>query len=155
MFALRFRVLPIALTLAALLAPASAKAAAGAYTGWQLNSASGCYTRAQTPYLDLYFRVVAYPQVWCPRETVLTVRARIRSDRTLSDATVGTNGCTGYTSCTLAVAPGTSTFTVSCNRSSQSRHGYHSDILIYPGMQFGATTNSTSSSITYTSWCGA
>jgi hypothetical protein len=127
---------------------------AGAYTAWTRNAASGCYTRAQVPYLNLYYRVVAYPEVWCPTETPLTVRTRIRSDRTLSDVTVGTNGCTGTTDCVIGVPAGSTRFPVSCPRYSLPvRHGYHSDILIYPRISFGSATGSTSSSITYTSYC--
>jgi hypothetical protein len=135
--------------------PASA-ASPGAYTGWTQNSASGCFTRAQVPYLDRYLRVVARPQVYCRQEIGLTVRARVRSDRTFSDATVAEWGCKGTTDCVRSFPAGLTTLTVYCGQTrSYVRHGYHSDILVYPGIQAFSWSGSTSSSVTYYSYCGA
>jgi hypothetical protein len=137
--------------------PASAQAEAGEYTDWVKNGKSGCWSRAQAPYLDTSFRVFAYPQVWCPQETLLTVRTRIRSNRTLkSDVTVGYNTCGGSGGCTQYIgAKVLTTFAALCPRTSRSsRHGYHSDIVINPGTTTYSATGATSSAITYTSYCG-
>jgi hypothetical protein len=148
----------IAATALCLLAvPAGAQAAAGSYGGWVKNKINGCYSRPQTPYLSTSLQVVAYPQVWCPTETLLTVRTRIRSERTLqSDVTVGYNECGGSSGCTLYVGANVYTpFPVYCpNTGRSSRHGYHSDIIIYPGYTTYSGSGSRSSGITYTSSCG-
>jgi hypothetical protein len=136
-------------------APSASATSPGAYTGWSLNAASGCSTRAQAPYMNSSLQVYAHPQVYCPSQTVLTVYMRIQSARTLAkDATVGTTGCTGSTARTVAVGPGTVTYTVACARTSQrGTHGYHSDILIYPGVQSFSGTGSESAGLRYSSAC--
>lgn len=155
----------LALTVSLVLLPASiavggatpANAATpGTYTGWTLNLATGCSTRAQVPYLDQYQQVVAYPQVYCPRPTGLTVRSRVRSVRTFTDVTVAQWGCTGSTSCAIYLGAGITRFPSICPQTrTRVTHGYHSDIVIYLGVQSFSLTGSTSGNVTLSPYCKA
>jgi len=135
--------------------PASA-ASPGKWTDWTGNQIVSCATRTQIPFLDPKLRVVAYAQVYCSQQTTLTVRGRVRSNRTFSDVTVGEWGCTGTTECVRSFSVGITTLGMSCKQtSSRVSHGYHSDILIYPGIQQMSSSGSTSPSVTFSSYCGA
>jgi len=138
-------------------ADAAATATPGSWTGWTLNSATGCQTAAQTPFLNASGQAVTNLAVYCPRDTWLTVRGRIRSDRTLSpDVTVATTGCWATSTCPALQPAGTRYYFAACSRNSSTvRHGYHSDIIIYPGTQSLKATGSTSGATTFTAHCFA
>ncbi len=142
------------MTIAFAASPAGA-ATPQTWTGWTSNPASGCSTRAQVPYINTYGQIVAFTQVYCPRTTWLTVRARLRSDRTLSDVTVAQNGCSSSDgTCAITVGAGTWNFFVACGKTTtRVTHGYHSDIIIYPGANVYAATGSTSGSTTQSPYC--
>ncbi|MDQ1509886.1 MAG: hypothetical protein QOG50_1730 [Actinomycetota bacterium] len=125
------------------------------WTGWTLNSASGCSTRAEVPYINVNGQIVGYTQVYCSRTTSLTVRGRIRSDRTLSDVTVAHNGCSSSDgTCAISVGAGYTNFFMACPKTStRVTHGYHTDIIIYPGANVYAATGSTSGSTTQSPYC--
>jgi hypothetical protein len=135
--------------------PASA-ATPQTWTGWTLNPASGCYTRTQVPYINTYQQIVGYSQVYCQYgHSNLTIRARIRSDRTLTDATVAQYGCSSSDgTCAIRVGAGYTSFFMACPKTStRVTHGYHTDVIIYPGRNVYSATGSTSGSTTQSPYC--
>ncbi len=134
-------------------APASA-ATAGTWTGWTTNTATGCQTAAQVPYVSNGW-VKASVAVWCPADRWVTVRGRIRSNRTLaSDVTVGSGGCAANGTCPITEPAGTRYYNMYNNLSHcPGAHGYHSDIILYDGTNSFHLTGSTSGSATLTPAC--
>ena len=126
-------------------APASA-ATPGSWTGWTYNSGSGCSTRAQVPRLSSGW-VVGAVEVYCPSSTWLSVRGRLRSDRTFSDVTVGSTGCAAWGTCPVLQPAGYRTYSLYNDASHcPGSHGYHTDVIIFPGTNSFRTTGSTSGS---------
>lgn len=134
--------------------PADA-ATPGSWTPWTYNSAAKCWTAAQVPLLDGAGRVTAKVVVFCSAETYLTVRGRVRSDRTLTDKTVATAACWATSTCPDTIPGGVNVYyTATCPKTTtRVSHGYHSDILIYPGTQSLKATSSTSGSATLSPYC--
>lgn len=136
-------------------ATAAHAATAGTWTGWTLNPQTGCKTAAQVPHISNGW-VAASVAVWCPRDTWLSVRGRVRSDRTLTDVTVGNGGCGANGTCPVIEPAGTRYYNMYNNLSHcPGQHGYHSDVIIYPGTNSFATTGSTSGSATLSPACYA
>jgi hypothetical protein len=130
-------------------------ATAGGWTGWTKNPATGCMTAAQVPFLS-NGQVMANVEVYCPGPTWLTIRGRLRSDRTLTDTTVKTVGCWADDTCPFLHPGGALYWTAICPKTSgRVTHGYHSDVIIYPGTQSFKLTGSTSGSTTLSPYCGA
>jgi len=143
-------------TLASGSSPADA-ATPGSWTGWTLNPGSGCSTAARVPFKNSSGQVVSDVAVYCPAQTWLSVRGRIRSDRTLaSDVTVASKGCMVTSNCPVLFGAGTTYLNLACAYTSSTvTHGYHSDIVIFPGTQSLKLTASTSGSTTLTAHCRA
>ncbi len=121
----------------------AAAATPQAWTAWQGYTTTGCWGRTQVPYINVNGQVVAQYQMQCPTSKYMTVRGRIRSDRTLTDVTVASN----TNSPVLLAAGVTYTWVLGCSKTStRVTHGYHSDLLFYPGSSTYGTNAFTISS---------
>lgn len=147
--------LALAITILASSASPADAATPGSWTGWTYNEYAKCWTAAQVPYLDGAGRVTAKVQVYCSFDTWLTVRGRVRSDRNLTDKTVATAACWATSTCPVLVPRAVYKFYTATCKASTTRvtHGYHSDILIYPGNKYLQDTTSTSGSSTLSPYC--
>ena len=63
------------------------------WEGWVTSYPSGCSGRVQAPFVDGFRMVAAYAEVFCPKDTQLSLRARLRSDYDFRDITVDQYGC--------------------------------------------------------------
>ena len=133
--------------------PAGA-ATPGTWTGWTTNS-SGCRSAARVPTMSTGGQILGVTQVYCPTTTTLTIRARLRSDRTGNDVTVNQNGCSDSAgTCAISVTAGYHYYYLACPKTStRVTHGYHTDIIIYPGANVYAASGATSGSTTQSPYC--
>ena len=101
--------------------------------------ASGCSAKVQSPYLDANQQVTAYTKVFCPLETRLTIRSRLRSDHRFDrplfrNITVAQKGCLAA-SCVVNQPAGTRFYKLTCPKSNSRTFNqkYFTDIVIYAG----------------------
>jgi sugar lactone lactonase YvrE len=112
------------------------------WQGWVTSHASGCSARVQVPYLDANEQVTAYTEVFCPRDTQLTLRSRLRSDYGFQDLTVAQQGCIGRPECVVTEPKGYRYSLLSCPKSPNrlNRQRYFTSLIFYPGTRRGAAT---------------
>jgi hypothetical protein len=107
------------------------------WEGWVLNYPSHCAARTMKPYIDSKKQVVAWTEVFCQRDSKLTVRSRLFANYQFADLNVDQRGCVGQAKCVHKVPRGFNYYRLACPKSGEilPNRLYYSDIIFYKGTQ--------------------
>jgi hypothetical protein len=117
------------------------------WEGWILNYPAHCAARIMKPYIDSKKQVIAWTEVFCQRNTKLTVRSRLFANYQFADLIVDQKGCSPLAApspkCVKDVPRGFSYYRLACPKSGGilPNRLYYSDIIFYKGTNVSTATN--------------